>query len=74
MQRPLAITADLVANVITVDVAVGDHVAEGQRLLVMESMKMEIPIVAPAEGEVVELGVAVGDIVQEGDLLVALRR
>lgn len=72
--RPLPVTADIVASVLTIDVAVGDDVIAGQTLLVMESMKMEIPIAAPAAGTVSRIGVAVGDVVQEGDLLVELQR
>ncbi len=70
--RRLTVTADMVANVIAIHVEVGQQVASGDTLLVVESMKMEIPVAAPAAGTVDELGVAVGDIVQEGDLLVAI--
>jgi len=66
------ITADIAASVIRVDVAVGDRVAADQRLLTLESMKMEIPIVADAAGRVVTIGVEAGDTVLEGDLLVML--
>lgn len=66
------ITADIAASVVRVDVAVGDQVAADQRLLTLESMKMEIPIVAGAAGRVVTVGVEAGDTVLEGDLLVML--
>lgn len=72
--RPLSVTADIVASVITIHVSVGDDVAADQALLVMESMKMEIPILAPSAGTVSRVGVAVGDVVQEGDLLVEIVR
>jgi acetyl-CoA carboxylase biotin carboxyl carrier protein len=72
--RTLAVTADIVANVISIAVAVGDEVDAGQTVLVMESMKMEIPLQAPAAGTVSQIGVAVGDVVQEGDLLVQIER
>ncbi len=72
--RPLSVTADIVASVITIHVAVGDVVAADQALLVMESMKMEIPILAPSAGTVSRIGVALGDVVQEGDLLVEIVR
>lgn len=72
--RQSVVTADMVASVIAVHVEVGDEVAEGEALLVVESMKMEIPITAPVDGVVAQIGVAVGDIVQEGDLLVAIDR
>lgn len=72
--RPLPITADIVANIISIAVAVGDVVEADQPLLVMESMKMEIPLLAPSAGTVSRIGVAVGDVVQEGDLLVEITR
>ena len=66
------ITADIAASVVRVDVAVGDMVDADQRLLTLESMKMEIPIVSGAGGRVVAVGVEAGDTVLEGDLLVVL--
>lgn len=62
----------MVANVIAITAEVGQQVQSGDTLMVVESMKMEIPITAPTDGTVAEVGVAVGDIVQEGDLLVAI--
>ena len=72
--RPQSITADIVASVISIDTEVGAEVAVGETLLVMESMKMEIPITAPTAGTVTRIGVAIGDVVQEGDLLVEIQR
>jgi acetyl-CoA carboxylase biotin carboxyl carrier protein len=69
---PRQITADIAANVLRVDVTVGQQVTVDQRLLTLESMKMEIPIVADAAGRVVTVGVQAGDTVLEGDLLVLL--
>ena len=66
------IVADIAASVVRVDVTVGDEVAPGQRVVVLESMKMEIPVVAGVGGRVADVGVAVGDTVLEGDLLVAI--
>ncbi len=48
-------------------VAVGDTVATGDQLVVLESMKMEIPVEAPIDGTITELLVAEGDQVTEGD-------
>lgn len=62
----------MVANVLEVSVAIGDHVSVGQILLLLESMKMEIPVLAECSGAVVELGVAPGDVIQEGDPLVMI--
>ncbi len=66
------IQAEMVANVWKVIVAPGDSVAEGDTLVILESMKMEIPVLAEADGTVAELKVAEGDVVQEGDTLLTL--
>ena len=70
--RASQIRAEMVANVLSVDVAVGDTVAAGDSVLLLESMKMEIPVIAEAGGVVREVKVSPGDVVQEGDLLVEL--
>jgi biotin carboxyl carrier protein len=62
----------MVANVWKVCVSAGDHVTEGQTLVVLESMKTEIPIPAPHDGVVRELMVAEGGTVKEGDVIVLL--
>ncbi len=54
-------------------VAVGDPVAIGQEIGVLESMKMEIPIVSPVAGSVGELRAAAGGFVQEGDTLAVVQ-
>ena len=61
--------AEMAANVWKVVVAEGDAVAEGDTLLVLESMKMEIPVLAESAGTVRSLPAAEGTVVQEGDLL-----
>ena len=52
-----------------VEVAIGQAVAEGDVLLILESMKMEIPVLAERSGTVAELRVAVGDQVREGAII-----
>ena len=64
------IHAEMVATVMTVSTESGMRVDVGDTLLVLESMKMEIPVLAERAGVVVDVGVAAGDVVQEGDLLV----
>jgi acetyl-CoA carboxylase biotin carboxyl carrier protein len=59
----------MVANVWKVVVASGDAVAEGAPLVILESMKMEIPVEAPLGGTITDLLVREGDVVQEGDLI-----
>jgi biotin carboxyl carrier protein len=72
LNRATEIRAEMVANVLSVDVAVGDTVAAGESVLLLESMKMEIPVIAEDGGVVRAVKVSVGDVVQEGDLLVEL--
>ena len=66
------IRAEMVASVLQIDVLPGASVTAGQTLLLLESMKMEIPVLAEDAGRVTEIRVSVGDVVQEGDLLVVL--
>lgn len=63
------IRAEMVGNVLTIVVAVGDPVADGDTVLILESMKMEIPVLTEFDGMVTTLAVSVGDVVQEGDLI-----
>jgi len=63
------IRAEMVANVWKVVAAAGDEVAEGDTLVILESMKMEIPVLAETDGTVAQLAVNEGDVVQEGDLI-----
>jgi biotin carboxyl carrier protein len=62
----------MVANVWKVVVAPGQTVADGDTLVILESMKMEIPVLAETAGTVAEVSVGEGDVVQEGDVLVVL--
>ena len=62
------------ATVLMVEVGAGQAVAAGQVLLVLESMKMELPLVAPAAARVQRIAVRAGDTVGEGALLVELDR
>ncbi len=66
------IRAEMVANVWEVVVATGDPIEEGDTLVILESMKMEIPVLAESDGTVAELAVAEGDVVQEGDLIATI--
>jgi acetyl-CoA carboxylase biotin carboxyl carrier protein len=66
------IHAEMVANVWKVVVKAGDQVEEGDTLVILESMKMEIPVIAESDGVVKEIAVNEGDVVQEGDLIAVL--
>jgi acetyl-CoA carboxylase biotin carboxyl carrier protein len=63
------VLAEMVANVWRVLVAPGDQVAEGDPLVILESMKMEIPVESPVDGTVRDVRVAEGGVVQEGDVI-----
>ncbi|CAN5623829.1 biotin/lipoyl-binding carrier protein [soil metagenome] len=64
--------AELSATVWQVRAAVGEPVVDGDPLVVLESMKMEIPVVAPVAGTVTELRVAPDDRVEEGDVVAVI--
>jgi acetyl-CoA carboxylase biotin carboxyl carrier protein len=66
------IRAEMVANVLSLLVTSGDTVEPGQPVVIMESMKMEIPVLAEHGGVVTTVSVAEGDVVQEGDVIVEL--
>lgn len=61
--------ADMAANVWKVLVLEGDIVTEGDTLVILESMKMEIPVVSTESGSVTSVSVREGETVQEGDLI-----
>ncbi|MBS4177224.1 biotin/lipoyl-containing protein [Lederbergia citrea] len=58
--------------VLMISVADGDIVSTGQTVVMLESMKMEIPVESLEAGKVTEVKVAVGDFVNEGDVLLIL--
>ncbi|WP_419877865.1 acetyl-CoA carboxylase biotin carboxyl carrier protein subunit [Brevibacillus centrosporus] len=66
------IVASMAGNVWKVLVQPGDAVVEGQDVVILESMKMEIPIAAESSGTVKEVKVSEADFVNEGDILVEL--
>jgi acetyl-CoA carboxylase biotin carboxyl carrier protein len=66
------VRAEMVANVWKVVAAEGDQVADGDTLVILESMKMEIPVLAEDAGTITTMHVAEGDVVQEGDLIATI--
>jgi len=66
------VRAEMVANVWKVVAAEGDTVADGDTLVILESMKMEIPVIAEDSGTLTKLAVSEGDVVQEGDLIAVI--
>jgi acetyl-CoA carboxylase biotin carboxyl carrier protein len=66
------IEANITGTVWKIEVAVGDRIEEGDTVVILESMKMEMPIESEDEGTVAEIRVEEGQSVQEGDVLVVL--
>jgi biotin carboxyl carrier protein len=71
-QKSADIVAEMVANVIKIVVAPGETLQAGDTVVLLESMKMEIPVLAEVPGTVAAVKVSEGDVVQEGDILVTL--
>ena len=68
----ITIPSDVTGTVWKIEVKVGDAVTEDQTLVILESMKMEIPVSAPRAGTVARLLVAPGEAVREGQDIVVL--
>jgi len=66
------VRAEMVANVWKVVASEGDQIEDGDTLVILESMKMEIPVLAEEAGTLTKLHVNEGDVVQEGDLIATI--
>jgi len=66
------VEAPMVGKILKVEKNVGDHVDEDEVLIIMEAMKMEIPIVAPVTGTVKEVKVAAGQAVEAEQVLAVI--
>lgn len=66
------IKSDIAGTVISVTVSEGQHVSRDDELLVLESMKMEMPVTAPQAGSIGAIHVQPGDVVEEGQDLVSI--
>lgn len=64
-----SIRAEMVASVHSLESQPGDHVAIGDTIMILESMKMEIPVLTEHAGRILEISVQPGDVVREGDVL-----
>lgn len=64
--------AEMAGTVLEVKVSVGDKVTAGQEVVVLESMKMEVPVVSGKAGTVQAIAKKVGDFVNEGETLISL--
>ncbi len=67
-----AVLAELVANVLEIVAEPGSAIAVGDTVVVLESMKMEIPVLAERAGILAEISVEVGQVVTEGDTLAVI--
>lgn len=61
------ILSEIPGKVVSVEVGAGDSIDEDDALVILESMKMEIPVDCPADGTVLKIMVSVDDMVEEGD-------
>jgi acetyl-CoA carboxylase biotin carboxyl carrier protein len=66
------VRAEMVANVWKVVASQGDAIADGDTIVILESMKMEIPVLAEASGTLSDLRVSEGQVVQEGDVIAVI--
>ena len=66
------VAAQLPGKVFQIPVKVGDAVKKGDSVVILEAMKMEVPVVAPEDGTVASIEVSVGDAIESGMLLATL--
>ena len=68
----IEVVSEVAGTVWKCETTVGDQLDDGAVVLILESMKMEIPVEAPEDGKVLEIKVAEGQAIEEGDVLVVL--
>ena len=68
----IKVTAGAAGKVFKIEASVGQKVSKGDAVIIIEAMKMEIPVVAPEDGTVASIDVAVGDAVEAGGVLATL--
>lgn len=68
----IKVEAGAAGKVFKIEASVGQKVSRGDAVLIVEAMKMEIPVVAPEDGTVASIDVAVGDAVEAGQTLATL--
>lgn len=66
------VTASVPGKVFKVEASAGQAVKAGDPIIILEAMKMEIPVVAPQDGTVAGINVSVGDAVESGDVLATM--
>ena len=68
----MTVAASVPGKVFKVEASVGQAVKTGDNIIILEAMKMEIPVVAPQDGTIAAIDVAVGDSVENGDTLASM--
>lgn len=68
----IKVEASVPGKVFKVEAKVGQYVKAGENIIILEAMKMEIPVVAPQDGTVASIDVAVGDAIESGDTLATM--
>ena len=68
----IEVKASVPGKVFKVEASVGQAVKAGDNIVILEAMKMEIPVVAPEDGTVASINVSVGDAIESGDILATL--
>lgn len=68
----VVVASDVTGTVWKIEVAAGAEVAEGDQVMILESMKMEIPVEAPVSGRIMLLHVSEGGTISEGDPLMTI--
>lgn len=68
----IEVKSQMTGNVWKIVVGEGNEVEEDQEILILESMKMEIPVLSPEDGKVISLNVSEGDFISEGDVVAVI--
>ncbi|RXT15506.1 biotin/lipoyl-containing protein [Ammoniphilus sp. CFH 90114] len=68
----IEVTASMAGTIIDILVSIGDEISVGQEVIILESMKMEVPVSAEQKGTVTEVKANVGDFVNEGEVILVL--
>ena len=69
----IEVSASVPGKVFKVEASVGQAVKAGDPIIILEAMKMEIPVVAPEDGTIASIDVSVGDAVESGDVLATMK-
>ena len=68
----MEITASVPGKICKIEAKAGQAVKSGDTVVILEAMKMEIPVVAPQDGTIASVNVAAGDAVESGDVLATM--